>query len=196
MKMGRNLKHLLFFVSFAVATISLYELLYRTVTPRNLGEKSDFRNRFMINITASDRLQCDPMFIPDFDSMSKSGYDISVDDTSVNFTVLMMSYDRLASFRQAVAHYACMPAVDRIVFLWANQKVPPPTVESFGTACPQKIVVRALPSANISLRFSPFKEIQTDGRLTRIYNHVERQFPLVTPNSLNVFRHKFIKACL
>lgn len=96
--------------------------------------------------------------------MSKSGYDISVDNSSVNFTVLMMAYDRLTSFRQAVAHYACMPAVDRIVFLWANQKVKPPTVESFATACPQKILVKALPSADISPRFSPFKEIQTNGR--------------------------------
>jgi len=151
---------LLFMISFFFATITVYELLYRTIIPR---KHSNYRNRFMINLTASDRLQCDPMFVPDFEAMSKSGYDISVDNSSVNFTVLMMTYNRLTSFRHAVAHYARMPSVDRIVCLWANQKVPPPTVQSFGTACPEKIVVKALPSANITLRFSPFREIRTDG---------------------------------
>ena len=162
--MARRLNPLIFFLSLLFATITVYDLMYRTAIPMNENKPSIVRNRFMMNLTASDRLQCDPTFIPDFDAMSKSGYDISVGNSSVNFTVLMMTYDRLASFREAVTHYACMPAVDRVVFLWANQKVQPPTVEYFGTACPQKIIVKALPSANITLRFSPFKEIQTEGR--------------------------------
>src|SRR6218665_1936409 len=165
---------LLFLLSCLIVTITLYEYctitLYTvTVTQMNGKKQSSHRKRLMVNLTASDRLQCDPTFIPNFDAMSESGYDISVDNSSVNFTVLMMTYDRMASFRYAVAHYACMRSVDRVVFLWANQKQKPPTVESFGTACPQKIIVKALPSANISLRFSPFKEIQTVGRYNGMY---------------------------
>ena len=157
-------------VTFLVAMFTFHGLFqqrftnyspYRMVAPLNWSAPFE---RLMTNLTVNKTLQCDPRFLPDIEAMSKSGYSIGLENHSPRFTVLMRTYDRLNSIREAVGHYACMHSVDRLVLLWSNQKVAPPSVEFFNTKCPKKIVVKALPSANLTLRFSPFKEILTDGR--------------------------------
>lgn len=148
-------------VSFLIATLTLQKWLYRIVVPRNHPISIE---QIMTNLTLTSMLQCDPKFIPDFEAMSKSGYSIALNNNSQKFTVLMRTYDRLNSIREAVRHYVCMPSVDRLVLLWSNEKVAPPSVQFFNTTCPEKIVLKAMPSVGLSLRFYPFKEIRTDGR--------------------------------
>src|SRR5688572_21911317 len=133
---------------------------YRMVAPLNWSASFE---RLKTNLTVKNIQQCDPKFLPDIDAMSKSGYSIGLENHSPKFTVLMRTFDRLNSIREAVGHYACMPSVDRVVLLWSNQNLVPPSVQFFNKTCPEKIVVKALPSANLTLRFSAFEEIRTDG---------------------------------
>lgn len=153
-------KLLFIILSLLITTLTLQKWLYRTVVPRNRPVSFE---RLMTNLTVNNILQCDQKFLPDIEAMSKSGYYIALENHSLKFTVLMRTYDRRNSIQQAVQHYVCMPSVDRLVLLWSNQNRTLPSAHFFGTKCPEKFVVKAMPSADLTLRFYPFEEIRTDG---------------------------------
>lgn len=141
----------------------LYEFAHIVSTPVDLGGPT-VREPTQVRC---DVIECDPSFLPDVNAMSRSGYNVlgplSRRNVPETFTVLMLTYDRFASFREAANHYACMPAVSRLVLLWANQEIPAPSIGTFNSRCPEKIVVRSLTSRDITKRFAPFPEIKTDG---------------------------------
>lgn len=154
-------KHLFIAVSLLIATLTLQKWLHIAIAMRN---RSFTFERLKTNITINKILQCDPKFLPDIEAMSKSGYLIALDNHSLKFTVLMRTYDRRNSIQQAVRHYVCMSSVDRLVLLWSYQNVTPPSAQFFSTKCPEKFVVKPMPSESLTLRFYPFEEIRTDGR--------------------------------
>lgn len=127
----------------------------RLAVSTSLSNKSKVMNKYE---------HCDKGFHPNVESMSNTGY--SIPASSYNsldkFTILTMVFNRFQSFREVIKHYICMPSVDRMVLLWANQEVEPPTKESLKVDCNERLFIHRLGSDALTGRFANFPEIQTD----------------------------------
>ena len=77
------------------------------------------------------------------------------------FTAVILTYNRPESLFAVMRRISETPSLSKIVIVWNNQEVPPPTLGEFPKIPKQFVVVRT--DANVlSNRFLPFSEIKTE----------------------------------
>ncbi len=110
-----------------------------------------------------DNGTCDDVTLPD-PALANHVHAIPVSVDEDTFTILIRTFRRTPMLIQSLKHYSNMNNVDRIVVSWGNVGVEPPDLDAL-VQPRAPIAVRRMESSNLSLRFSPYEAIQTQGEL-------------------------------
>ncbi|XP_059618949.1 exostosin-2 [Phlebotomus argentipes] len=105
------------------------------------------------NVPMYEKTSRNPLFLP------------LIAPKSQGFTAVILTYDRIDSLFTLVQKLAVVPALQKILIIWNNQKKPPPHPTMFPKITkPLKLIQTK--ANKLSNRFYPYEEIETEAILT------------------------------
>ena len=143
-----------YFSSLRKVIVTTLEILNDRISPHKAKTYEDWNGNVEIfqnnHFTAGSS---PPLFLP------------LVPPQHQGYTAVILTFNRNKVLFQLVSHLDKSPSLDKILVIWNNPKIKPPTTSNMPNVSKPLVIIKA--TANkLSNRFYPYKEIETDAILS------------------------------